>query len=292
MNHSVSFSIKPLPRYLLPAFLALFLTACHTSAPWPDSSKESFSAAQETLSISEDSPAEKNSEFAPLADDLSSAQYAIGDIILSDGSTVTETDLTELDQANLPVAVIAALNEDGTALAVGVHRSETPLPWATDESAGNTTKFTELISTQEYIAGQSLIFVGSTNGSDSWDIICSQDETDTADAARNYPAFHFINTYAASCRLTGEYASGWYMPAIAELYLIYQNRETINRSLQKIYQLDNGAAMDGLGTNWYWASSQADSQDDYAWFIHYFNGYAAECPKNFTNLHVLAVRTF
>ena len=32
--------------------------------------------------------------------------------------------------------------------------------------------------------------------------------------------------------------------------------------------------------------------DDYAWFVHYFNGYAGEYPKNFTNVHALAVRAF
>jgi len=47
-----------------------------------------------------------------------------------------------------------------------------------------------------------------------------------------------------------------------------------------------------LGTVWYWASSQSDSDDDYAWFVHYFNGYAACCPKDFDNLHVMAVRVF
>ena len=58
------------------------------------------------------------------------------------------------------------------------------------------------------------------------------------------------------------------------------------------YELDEEAAMNGLETNWYWSSSQAGAEDDYAWFVHYFNGYAGECPKNFTNVHALAVRVF
>lgn len=108
----------------------------------------------------------------------------------------------------------------------------------------------------------------------------------------NYSAFDFIKTYAETYKITGEYASDWYMPNIEELNMIYKNRETINISLQKIYELDNNAAMNGLGTNWYWSSSQSNSKDDYAWFVHFVNGYAGECPKNFTNLHVLAVRIF
>ena len=86
--------------------------------------------------------------------------------------------------------------------------------------------------------------------------------------------------------------AGWYMPSIAELCKIYQNREAVNNSLQHIYRLDEQAAMNGLETNWYWSASQAASSDDYAWFVHYFNGYAGECPKNFTNVHALAVRAF
>lgn len=108
----------------------------------------------------------------------------------------------------------------------------------------------------------------------------------------NYSAFDFVNTYAETYKLTGEYASNWYMPNIEEVNLIYKNRETINTSLQKIYEIDNNAAMNGLTTNWYWSSSESDSKNDYAWFVHFVNGYAGECPKDFTNLHVLVVRNF
>lgn len=113
-----------------------------------------------------------------------------------------------------------------------------------------------------------------------------------AEGTPDSPAFHFADTYAAVYGLTGEYSSGWHMPSIAELTLIYENSSTINASLQSIYKQNNLAAMNGLGTNWYWASTPSDTDDDYAWFIHFFNGYGDCCPKNFTNLHVLAVRGF
>ena len=169
--------------------------------------------------------------------------YDIGDIVLDDGTVVKAAALDVLDEENLPVAVIAGFGEDGTAIGMGVHRSDAPLPWAEDDT-------------------------------------------------ENYPAAHFAGSYATTYDLTGECASGWYMPTIAQLHVIYDNREAINTALQKIYGLNNEASMDGLGTNWYWSSSQSDSQEDYAWFIHFFNGYAGECPKNFTNVHALAVRAF
>ena len=101
-----------------------------------------------------------------------------------------------------------------------------------------------------------------------------------------------MNSYAQNYKLSDEYYYGWYIPSIEELNTIYQNRDTLNSSLQKIYNMDNNAAMNGLGTNWYWSSSQANSDAESAWFMHYFNGYAGECPKNFTNLYVIVVHNF
>ena len=171
---------------------------------------------------------------------------------------------------------------------MGVHRSDEPLQWASDDSAGYAANFTDTVCTQESDFG----FLGDTDGEDNWKAICDQESEDTADAEVNYPAFHFVNAYASNYNLSGKMASGWYMPSIAELCKIYQNREAVNNSLQHIYRLDEQAAMNGLETNWYWSASQAGSEDDYAWFVHYFNGYAGECPKNFTNVHALAVRAF
>lgn len=219
-------------------------------------------------------------------------RYAVGDMILADGSVVSVEDLTLIDSENLPVAVVAGSRADGAILGVGVHRSASPLPWAADGTVGYANKFTDLICVQDAGGSGAAAFTGDTDGSGDWDVICSLDPQGTGNAGENYPAFAFANTYGETCKLSGIYASGWYIPSIAELYTIYENRDKINLSLQTIYALDDSAAMNGLGTNWYWASSQSDSDDDYAWFVHYFNGYAACCPKNFTNLHALVVRAF
>lgn len=227
-------------------------------------------------------------ESKEAGNDSASMSYEIGDIILADGSVIKEADLISIDSSNLPIAVIAGCRGDGATIGIGVHRSDSPLPWAADESMGYTAKFTDIVCAQD----SGSVFTGDVDGSDNWAAICAQDESNTVYSSESYPAFSFANTYAETYELTGAYASGWYMPSIAELYEVYQNRETVNSSLQKIYGLDSNVAMNGLGTNWYWSSSQASSEDDYAWFVHYFNGYAGECPKNFTNVHVLVVRKF
>lgn len=270
---------------ILIAFLTLSMAACSSTKSQSVSSNESLLKPDEALAESGDSMIRESAENK---NDYAISQYEIGDIILADGSVIREADLTTIDSSNVPIAVIAGFQEDGTAFGVGVHRSDTPLQWAADDSVGYVTNFTENVCIQESDFG----FSGDTDGSDNWAVICTQDSEGTADTATNYPAFYFVNTYAETYKLTGDIALGWYMPSIAELCDIYQNREAVNDSLQHIYSLDAHAAMNGLETNWYWSSSQAGVQDDYAWFVHYFNGYAGECPKNFTNVHALAVRTF
>lgn len=183
-----------------------------------------------------------NNDDISLSDNNINEQYAVGNIILADGSVIEAKDYTIINNNNLPVAIIVGLKDNGTVLGLGVHRSDDCMQWTPDENKSS--------------------------------------------------AFDFVNKYAETYQLTGEYASDWYMPNIDEVNMIYKNRETINTSLQKIYELDNNAAMNGLATNWYWSSSESDSKDDYAWFVHFVNGYAGECPKDFTNLHVIAVRTF
>lgn len=270
---------------ILIAFLTLSMAACSNTNSQPASSDESMVKPDEARVESDNSTVK---ELEESENNAVISQFEIGDIILADGSVMKEADLTTIDSSNVPIAVIAGFQEDGTAFGVGVHRSDTPLQWAADDSAGYATNFTENICIQE----SDFDFSGDTDGSDNWTVICTQDSEDTMDAATYYPAFYFINTYAETYKLTGNYASGWYMPSIAELCDIYQNREAVNASLRHIYSLDESAAMNGLETNWYWSSSQASSEDDYAWFVHYFNGYAGECPKNFTNVHALAVRAF
>lgn len=272
---------------ILLACLVISMTACGSTEEVPGSADESqlktdemFLESKNSNSITEEQTESRNEPV--------SAQFAVGDIIFADGSIMKETDLTTIDTNNVPIAVIAGFQEDGTAFGVGVHRSDAPLQWASDDSIGYATNFTNIVCTQD----SEFDFSGDKDGTDNWNEICTQDQEDTTDAEVNYPAFHFVNTYAASYGLSGDFAVGWYMPSIEELCDIYQNRETVNNSLRRIYELDEEAAMSGLETKWYWSSSQAGAEDDYAWFVHYFNGYAGECPKNFTNVHALAVRAF
>lgn len=275
-NHFVLFIVSVL--------LVCSLTSCSNR----ETQIQQPSSMPEETGMPEDSVVGKPAESGETGNSMASVDYAVGDIILADGSVEKAVDFTAIDKANFPIAVIAGFREDGKAFGVGVHRSDSPLQWAADDSNGYTTKFENIICTQD----DDLVFDGDMDGSDNWEAVLSQDESGAVEAEKNYPAFHFVNTYADTYHITDVYTSSWYMPSVAELNKIYENRKKVNTALKKIYRLDSNAAMDGLDTNWYWSSSQAGSEDDYAWFIHYFNGYAGECPKNFTNVHVLTVRAF
>lgn len=267
---------------------AISSSAPLTSSPKPESTPAPSTSTEENGLSASSIEVEPEESMEP--DHAAVAvQYAVGDIIFTDGSVTKADNLTALDNRNLPVAVVAGFNEDGTALGVGVHRSHSPLQWAADDTTGYATKFADIVCVQQ---GAAETFTGDLDGSDNWETICLNDGQGVADAAKNYPAFDFVYTYAQANNLQGVYASGWYLPSIAELCMIYENRAAVNASLEKICALDSAAAMNGMDTNWYWSSSQAASQDDYAWFVHFFNGYAGECPKNFTNVDVLAVRAF
>lgn len=286
--------MKNMTALIVIAFVTLSTAACGSNGTLPSGTADT---SQRLIDISTAESAENTThEGSSTKDIMESADkqsktvtrpYAAGDIILANGTAIKAEDLTSVDGSNLPIAVVAELKDDGTALGVGVHRSTSPLQWAADATTGCTTMFLDIVSTQD-----ESVFIGDTDGADNWSVISASDSQGAVDAAENYPAFNFANTYAVTCNLQGDYASGWYMPSITELCTIYENREVINSSLRKIFELDENAAMDGLETNWYWSSSQAGSSDDYAWFVHYFNGYAGECPKNFTNVHALAVRIF
>lgn len=89
----------------------------------------------------------------------------------------------------------------------------------------------------------------------------------------NYPAF-------AWCASLGE---GWYLPAIDELKLIYQNKSIINRRLN---ERGYGEFLD----DFYWSSTEDVDNSDYAWYVDMLIGNAHNTGK--INCYVRAVSAF
>ena len=198
--------------------------------------------------------------------------YHIGDVLLNDGTVVpyNAENLTFTDeQKAAAVCVLFGFNGYEAPLGLGLYNSaggtnSGGYRWGKDGAKSYRTMFTDIICTPSvsYQSGSADIatFTGDTDGSENWDYICSVDPDGTANAAENYPAFDYVNNYAITFGLTGAYASGWYMPSIAELCYIYRSKDILN------------AVLDALGgvqvySGSYWSSSQYGSKNYSSWFL-------------------------
>ena len=187
--------------------------------------------------------------------------YAVGDIILTDGSKVSVNDVTTytIDENNKPIGVVAMISDIygvPTPKVIGLQKSASQLMWAPDDTTGYNTKFTNIVCTPSQTgsgAALTATFTGDTEGSDNWAEICAVDPEGTQDPVTNYPIFNFANTYGATAGLAGtDYENGWYVPSIAELCEVYKNKEVIQTSLTK-------ASGFKIGISYYWSSSQSTS---------------------------------
>ena len=201
--------------------------------------------------------------------------YTVGKIVLADKTLVDKNDYSAIDPNNPPVGIICG-SVHGAPLMIALHTSGSGLRWAKDGSAGYTTKFEGIIckpSTTGSGAAQTATFTGDTDGSDNWEYIKSIDPAGAADAATNYPAFHWVNQYNTQyAAQLGGINFAWYMPSLAELCEVYKNRTAINASLTTIRGLDSNYADESLGTSWYWSSSQDSYYYDDAWDVLFGDG--------------------
>ena len=219
--------------------------------------------------------------------------YSVGDVLLNDG-TIIPYDADNLsftdEQKQKAVGIVYGLDEDGIPRGyLGLYNSaggknSGGKKWAANGTTGYNTKFTGIICNVHGNSASAVTFGGDEDGSDNWDYICSIDPIGTADAATNYPAFNYVNNYASTFGLTGDYATGWYMPSIAELCYVYRSKATLNEVLYAL-----GAIQ--LQDFDYWASSQYDGDYSCAWHVYFVGFVFNNLPKD-DGLQVCVVRAF
>ena len=201
--------------------------------------------------------------------------YTVGKIVRADNTLVDKDSYTAIDSSNPPVAIICGTNGYGAALGIALHTGSS-LVWAKYDSTGYKTEFKGIICTPSQTGSgtaQTATFTGDTDGSDNWEYIKQQDPAGAADAATNYPAFHWVNQYNTQyAAQLGGTNFAWYMPSLAELYEVYKNREAINESLAKIREQNSSYADSSLGTSWYWSSSQYSNYNNSAWYVYFGDG--------------------
>ena len=220
--------------------------------------------------------------------------YAVGKIVLAD-KTVVDKDSYAMDTNNPPVGIICAINSYGVPRMIALHTGSS-LVWAKSGSTGYNTKFEGIICTPSTTgsgAAQTATFTGDTDGSDNWEYIKSIDPAGAADAATNYPAFNWVNTYNETYKTKlNNKTFAWYMPSLAELCEVYKNRTAINASLAKISSLNSSYADASLGTSWYWSSSQYSDYDNYAWVVSFSDGYVSYVGYKYYNHRVCCLAGF
>ncbi|MBQ6780678.1 MAG: hypothetical protein IJP62_05535 [Treponema sp.] len=161
------------------------------------------------------------------------------------------------------------------------------LAWAPSGTTGYTTKFTDIQCTPSASgtgAAETATFTGYLDGSDNWAKVCAADTSAAENAATNYPAFNWVNTYATTYSLTGDYASGWYLPTVAELSMMYREKATVNAALEK-------AGGTKIADTTYSSSSQSLSYNYLAWVVLFDDGILSIYNKS-RRYSVCGVRAF
>ena len=215
---------------------------------------------------------------------VASASYSIiptkatcvpGDFVLKDGTMLPkDITLTDTQKSNVAAVIVRAAADGKPALGVGiVHNNK--MSWCEQSAVGYSTNITALQvdETSDYM-----------DGSDGWEILkkaCSDAEKNP----ENYPAWNYSLTYAETNGLTGDLATGWYLPTVAELYTIYQNKTAVDASLSK-------AGGSTFGTSYYWSCCQSPSNDNRARDLGFYSGHMHNESKNYNDNSVCSVRAF
>ena len=178
-----------------------------------------------------------DSAVASVSYTIYTPKYSVGDFVLKNGTILSKDETPE--SGTVAAVIVRAATNDKPALGVGIVHNRSGLAWCTKSATGYSTNITALVGDETS---------GYMNGSDGWEKLkeaCSDAESNP----ENYPAWNYSLTYAETNGLTGDLATGWYLPTVAELYTIYQNKTVVDESLAK-------AGGSTFGTSYYWSCCQ------------------------------------
>ena len=211
---------------------------------------------------------------------------AVGDIVFSDGSATPYASISDRltdEKYKAAVAVIfyAGSSDDvlgAKTLGVGLKEfSQIGGQFAGRGATGYTTNFTEIQCTPsasgEGAAGTAT-FTGDLDGSDNWAKICATDTTAEENAETKYSLFYNINNYGTNYELTGDYQSGWYLPTVAELSMLYRVKDTVNAA----FSICSRSYCSCTAT--YTSSSQCSSDAERVWSVSFSDGYIGAIGKH------------
>ncbi|MCI7437509.1 MAG: chitobiase/beta-hexosaminidase C-terminal domain-containing protein [Spirochaetia bacterium] len=201
------------------------------------------------------------------------SKCAVGDFVLKDGTVLSKDETPE--SGTVAAVIVRAATNDKPALGVGIVHNQSGLAWCTESAAGHSIKITSLTKSGNF---------RYKDGSDGWEKLkaaCPDAESNP----ENYPAWNYSLTYAKNNCLTGDLATGWYLPTLAELETICENKTAIDESLSK-------AGGSTFGTSWnYWSCCPVSG--GYARVLNFANGEIDSFyGKSNSTIYVCSVRAF
>ena len=213
----------------------------------------------------------------PVSQQPDYSKCVVGDFVLKDGTMLPkDITLTDTQKSNVAAVIVRAATNDKPALGVGIVHNQSGLQWCTKSAAGYETDISALVGDEAS---------GYTDGSDGWEKLkaaCSDAESNP----ENYPAWNYSLTYAKNNGLTGDLVTGWYLPTVAELYTIYQNKNAVDASLAK-------ASGSTFGTEYnYWSCCQFPSGGNNASVLSFADYSMYGYSKGYGGNYVCSVRSF
>ena len=252
----------------------------------------------------------------------------VGDIVFNDGSSMYFSDFEALDDAKKNTkksSAIALIFYKGTGLnsgsdtttsrtlGVGLKHGKDTWCWYKDNS-NNANAYNKKIDDIQCdpddpnVTAINYTWTGNKDrdGSNNLEQIGSWladpnkgNSIDDTETEANYPAFYFAKNYATQkigneteSRIAADsaYASGWYLPSIAELFQMYVNGNSVN----KVFEIDEvmeSLGGDQFGSDAYWSSSQYYDYWNNAYLANIEFGTLSFQAKMNSN-HLCAIRAF
>ena len=207
----------------------------------------------------------------------------VGDVVLRDGMAVAKADISKMSaaQKNDAIAVIFHVGTDVSnvyasiskapatlqerTLGVGLARA-TKLNWCSSTAAAKDIKITSVACQPSGDPGNYTFPYSGRDGSKNLEKIKeAANDSDDSDDAQEYPAFYFAKNYASQTgsHVSGtNYASGWYLPSVAELFQIWKEKEAVDAALSAC-GVETFAGAAASGPRWHLSSTQNNSGSSY-----------------------------
>ncbi len=124
------------------------------------------------------------------------------------------------------------------------------------------------------------------DGRDNWKEIRKYDPSYDLN---KYPAWDFVLNYASNNNLSGDSANGWYFPTLAEVCMIYREKDTVNLALKAV----DGKELSKWDT--YLTSTQQNEYNEYIefgiWSVKFDTGFITSQARN-TMKGVCCIKAF